>query len=233
MTDIPYLNLTGEDIDPPRDHVFYINFPAEWKTTDLLQLFSPSFGPVQVTWIDDTSAFVSLKEHVENAKLVMSTLNCSSIYSILPYSQYKKYEGEQTENQTNVSLIKERHTPITVNTSHGSDQTTGITPMVEKNISFAQLINSTPQDNFSTTVESESSISMSAGSGTAHADTVEKHPALITRQISKGVKRSASPLQVDKKKRYDGLSSEGRKRNRSGDGDQKASKTFQEPSDWE
>ena len=225
MTDIPYLNLTGEDIDPPRGHVFYITFPAEWKTTDLLQLFSPSFGSVQVTWIDEVSAFISLKDHLENAKHVMSTLNCSSIYSILPYSQYKRYAREQTENQTPVSLTKERHTPMTVNTSRAADHATGITPMVEKNISFNETWKSTPDNSKSNYMDSES--------GTAQAGDVQKHPAVITRQISKGVKRGASPLPADNKKRYDGSSSEGRKRNRSGEGDEKSSKTFQELSDWE
>lgn len=61
LYDIPYINITGEDIVPPRDHVFHITFPAEWKTGDLLHLFSPSFGPVQVTWINDTSAYISLR----------------------------------------------------------------------------------------------------------------------------------------------------------------------------
>ena len=61
LPDIPYMNLSGEDIIPSRDHVFYMTFPAEWKAGDLVNLFSPSFGPVQITWIDDTSAYISLR----------------------------------------------------------------------------------------------------------------------------------------------------------------------------
>ena len=61
LPDIPYMNISGEDIIPNRDHVFYISFPSEWKAGDLLNLFSPSFGPIQITWIDDTSAFISLR----------------------------------------------------------------------------------------------------------------------------------------------------------------------------
>ena len=41
MADLPYLNLTGEDLTPSRDHVFYLTFPALWKTSDIIQLFSP------------------------------------------------------------------------------------------------------------------------------------------------------------------------------------------------
>ena len=39
IPDVPYLNLSGEDIDPVRDHVFHVHFPPEWKTSDLQQLF--------------------------------------------------------------------------------------------------------------------------------------------------------------------------------------------------
>ena len=41
MADLPYLNLTGEELTPSRDHVFYLTFPASWKTSDIIQLFSP------------------------------------------------------------------------------------------------------------------------------------------------------------------------------------------------
>ena len=61
LIDIPYLNISGEDVFPNRDHIFHITFPAEWKTGDLLSLFSPSFGHVQVTWLNDTSTYISLR----------------------------------------------------------------------------------------------------------------------------------------------------------------------------
>ncbi|KAG8145867.1 hypothetical protein E2320_012326, partial [Naja naja] len=40
VMDIPYLNLQGPDLQPKRDHVLYVTFPKEWKTSDLYQLFS-------------------------------------------------------------------------------------------------------------------------------------------------------------------------------------------------
>ncbi|OPJ79429.1 hypothetical protein AV530_009522 [Patagioenas fasciata monilis] len=48
-------------VQPKRDHVLHVTFPKEWKTSDLYQLFS-AFGNIQVSWIDDTSAFVSLSQ---------------------------------------------------------------------------------------------------------------------------------------------------------------------------
>ncbi|XP_063555703.1 poly(A)-specific ribonuclease PARN isoform X8 [Gorilla gorilla gorilla] len=61
VMDIPYLNLEGPDLQPKRDHVLHVTFPKEWKTSDLYQLFS-AFGNIQISWIDDTSAFVSLSQ---------------------------------------------------------------------------------------------------------------------------------------------------------------------------
>ena len=31
LSDLPYINLTGPDLCPPRDHVFHVTFPAEWS----------------------------------------------------------------------------------------------------------------------------------------------------------------------------------------------------------
>ncbi|XP_043737147.1 poly(A)-specific ribonuclease PARN-like isoform X8 [Cervus elaphus] len=61
VMDIPYLNLEGPDLQPKRDHVLHVTFPKEWKTSDLYQLFS-AFGNIEISWIDDTSAFVSLSQ---------------------------------------------------------------------------------------------------------------------------------------------------------------------------
>ena len=61
---------------------------------------------VLVTWSNDSSAFVSLREHVPNAKaVVMSTLNCSSIYRIVPYAIHKKME-ETYKKQLTTGLLR-------------------------------------------------------------------------------------------------------------------------------
>uniref|UniRef100_A0A0K2UHB7 Poly(A)-specific ribonuclease PARN n=1 Tax=Lepeophtheirus salmonis TaxID=72036 RepID=A0A0K2UHB7_LEPSM len=87
INDVPYLNLDGDDIFPDRSHVFYVTFPSLWKTTDLNSLFS-SFGNVQISWLSDTSAYVSLYQK-NLAGSVMDSLNCSSVYSLTPYDKHK------------------------------------------------------------------------------------------------------------------------------------------------
>ena len=92
-------------------------FITEWKTGDLINLFSP-FGAVQVHWESEITAYVSLRENVSNAKkVVMSTLNCSSIYKIAPYEIHKKTE-------------------MVYNSFNNAHNTSGITPMLEKATPF-------------------------------------------------------------------------------------------------
>lgn len=72
---------------PPRDHVFYLTFPKHWKGSDINELFSP-FGGVYVSWIDDSSAFVSLHRR-DQAAIALSTLSQSDTYSIMTYAKRK------------------------------------------------------------------------------------------------------------------------------------------------
>ena len=89
MEDIPYLNLAGPDLNPSRDHVFYLTFPSTWKHGDILDLFN-DFGFVYVSWINDTSAFVSLARR-ENASKVLYYLDCDGeCYTIISYAEHKR-----------------------------------------------------------------------------------------------------------------------------------------------
>ncbi|XP_062999269.1 poly(A)-specific ribonuclease PARN isoform X2 [Elgaria multicarinata webbii] len=95
VMDIPYLNLEGPDLQPKRDHVLYVTFPKEWKTSDLYQLFS-AFGNIQVSWVDDTSAFVSLSQP-EQVQIAVNTSRYAESYRIQTYAEYveKKHEEKR------------------------------------------------------------------------------------------------------------------------------------------
>ena len=108
-SDIQYINLAAEDIVPDRSHVFHLTFPAEWKTADIIHLFSP-FCHVFVSWIDDTSAFVSLKDK-DWANQILPTLQSrAQACRIQSYEDFLK-------SKENSSI---------------SSQSCGITPTLEK-----------------------------------------------------------------------------------------------------
>ncbi|XP_034409821.1 poly(A)-specific ribonuclease PARN [Cyclopterus lumpus] len=95
IIDIPYLNVTGPDLQPKRDHVLFVTFPKEWKTSDLYQLFS-AFGNIQVSWLDDTSAFVSLSQ-TDQVQIAMNTSRYAESYRIQTYAEYVKGKHQNKE----------------------------------------------------------------------------------------------------------------------------------------
>ncbi|NWX27914.1 PARN ribonuclease, partial [Notiomystis cincta] len=107
VMDIPYLNLEGPDLQPKRDHVLHVTFPKEWKTSDLYQLFS-AFGNIQVSWIDDTSAFVSLSQ-AEQVQIAVNTSRYAESYRIQTYAEYveKKHEEKQAKRKCTEDSWKE------------------------------------------------------------------------------------------------------------------------------
>uniref|UniRef100_A0A671SVH2 Poly(A)-specific ribonuclease PARN n=1 Tax=Sinocyclocheilus anshuiensis TaxID=1608454 RepID=A0A671SVH2_9TELE len=94
VIDIPYVNMSGPDLQPKRDHVLYVTFPKEWKTSDLYQLFS-AFGNIQVSWIDDTSAFVCLSQ-TEQVQIAMNTSRYAESYRIQTYAEYMQSRQKST-----------------------------------------------------------------------------------------------------------------------------------------
>jgi len=100
IQDIPYMDLAGEDLKPSRDHVFHLRFPKEWKTQDLKQLFQEQFGDVYVAWIDDTQAFVALREK-ELAVQVLSSLSGSPTFSIQTWEEHQKSKKSDKHLQEN------------------------------------------------------------------------------------------------------------------------------------
>ena len=89
-SDITYMNLAAEDIVPDRSHVFHLTFPAEWKTADIIHVFSP-FCHVFVSWIDDTSAFVSLKEKDWSNQILPSLqTRAAETFTIQTYQDFLK-----------------------------------------------------------------------------------------------------------------------------------------------
>uniref|UniRef100_A0A8C9SRW6 Poly(A)-specific ribonuclease PARN n=1 Tax=Scleropages formosus TaxID=113540 RepID=A0A8C9SRW6_SCLFO len=96
IIDIPYLNISGPDLQPKRDNVLYVTFPKEWKTSDLYQLFS-AFGNIQVFWIDDTSAFVSLSQ-TDQVQIAVNTSRYAESYRIQTYAEYMESRLEEKQN---------------------------------------------------------------------------------------------------------------------------------------
>ncbi|XP_047109506.1 poly(A)-specific ribonuclease PARN-like isoform X1 [Schistocerca piceifrons] len=109
VLDHPFISIDENEPELPRDHVFHVTFPKEWKTHDVIQLFSP-FGRVFVSWLNDTSAYVSL-ENRDQAKLVLRTLTQSDTYRVIPYKRHqmlKQPSPPSKKQQTKPSMKRLR-----------------------------------------------------------------------------------------------------------------------------
>ncbi|KAF0760366.1 poly(A)-specific ribonuclease PARN-like [Aphis craccivora] len=88
----PCLNLNGPEPQLQRSHVYHITFPAEWKTIDITNIFSP-FTNVFIKYINDTSAWVALRE-ASQAKAMNKILpKLQALHKniiLLPWSAYYK-----------------------------------------------------------------------------------------------------------------------------------------------
>uniref|UniRef100_A0A674CVN7 Poly(A)-specific ribonuclease PARN n=1 Tax=Salmo trutta TaxID=8032 RepID=A0A674CVN7_SALTR len=129
IIDIPYLNISGPDLQPKRDHVLYVTFPKEWKTSDLYQLFS-AFGNIQVSWIDDTSAFVSLSQ-TDQVQIAINTSRYAESYRIQTYAEYvqgrqqvRESQGHSTQSWDEDGWVKPHYT--SPSTQGGKFKTTKI-----------------------------------------------------------------------------------------------------------
>ncbi|ROJ26346.1 Poly(A)-specific ribonuclease PARN [Anabarilius grahami] len=94
ITGLCFISMANHLVQPKRDHVLYVTFPKEWKTSDLYQLFS-AFGNIQVSWIDDTSAFVSLSQ-TEQVQIAMNTSRYAESYRIQTYAEYLQARQKNT-----------------------------------------------------------------------------------------------------------------------------------------
>ncbi|XP_022911261.2 poly(A)-specific ribonuclease PARN-like [Onthophagus taurus] len=104
LQDTPYIHLGGDDPIPPRDHVFYLTFPKEWKQNDIVQLFSP-FGSVHISWINDRSAYVGLAKR-NQAAIVLNTLSQSDTYRIMTYDSRQIQLGAASLNKETLTRSK-------------------------------------------------------------------------------------------------------------------------------
>lgn len=101
--DIPYFNLDGDDLVPDRNHVFHITFPREWTQNDIRELFFP-FGQIQISWLDDTSAFVALKDPDQISKVMKRLVKEKSIiYKVRSFADYKRGQSN-TRSKSYLSL---------------------------------------------------------------------------------------------------------------------------------
>ncbi|XP_040151331.1 poly(A)-specific ribonuclease PARN-like isoform X1 [Anopheles arabiensis] len=86
LTDVNYIYLNGKEPTQTREHIFYATFPETWRTGDIQNKFKP-FGPVHVSWLDNTSAFVALHNR-SAASSVLKMIGYHSGFKVYNFAQF-------------------------------------------------------------------------------------------------------------------------------------------------
>lgn len=84
----PFIYLTGQEPTPSRSHVFHINFPSTWQTSDIQNHFK-NYGPIQISWVDSSSAFISLYNR-ENSSCVIKTIAKPPGFEVQAFEEFLK-----------------------------------------------------------------------------------------------------------------------------------------------
>ncbi|KAI5698138.1 hypothetical protein M8J75_002189 [Diaphorina citri] len=101
LADYPYVDLTGLEPAPDRGHVFVLHFPNSWKTNNIVDLFS-SYGPINISWINDVSAFVALHRKQEKCKVVKDLIQKNKNksqkpqYTLMTFADYSSLNNSPT-----------------------------------------------------------------------------------------------------------------------------------------
>lgn len=83
----PFIYLVGKEPTLSRNHVFFVNFPVTWQTSDVQDAFK-NYGPVNVAWVSSGSAFIMLYNR-ENASCVLKTINRPAGFEIKSFAEYQ------------------------------------------------------------------------------------------------------------------------------------------------
>ena len=88
--DFRFFNLSGEEEEPDRNHVFYLEFPSTWALDDIFQVFSQHSG-VTASRLTKTTALCALRDPKQTSS-VLTKINklkgISANYKIYTYDAY-------------------------------------------------------------------------------------------------------------------------------------------------
>ena len=89
----PYIYITGKEPTFSRSHVFFISFPPTWQTSDVQDHFK-NYGPVNLTWQSNTSAFISLYNK-ENASCVLKTISRPAGFEVQSLAEFQAADDKR------------------------------------------------------------------------------------------------------------------------------------------
>lgn len=94
-------SLKSNIAKPNREHVFHIIFPETWTQNDIINHFR-KYGPVQIRWIDSSSAFVALINR-ENSTILLKTIERTKNVKVSTFSTYLRVTGADEDDDVRIN----------------------------------------------------------------------------------------------------------------------------------
>ena len=130
--DIDHYYFGGSEVKLDRGAVFHISFPNEWSGKHINQLLSP-FGYYSIQWINDTSAFIGLKDPSKVSDFKKSVKN-DSVVCVTPFDEFKMREREEKERNNSCKRSIQSLTPALkkVRVDNNTSRTSASSPSDQK-----------------------------------------------------------------------------------------------------
>ncbi|XP_075266120.1 poly(A)-specific ribonuclease PARN-like isoform X2 [Convolutriloba macropyga] len=109
IVDLYYMDLSNDDVIPTRDDMFYLTFPEQWKTRDIVKLFEEFGTFTKINWIDDTSCVAQVEGMRDPANTVKKSVLLRGAdvenFSISTFAEYMLQCKAETESRANGSKV--------------------------------------------------------------------------------------------------------------------------------
>lgn len=83
--------------------MFHVIFPEAWTQNDIVNHFR-KYGPVQIRWIDSSSAFVALINR-ENSTILLKTIQATKGVKVSTFSTYLRVTGADLDDDVCTTMM--------------------------------------------------------------------------------------------------------------------------------
>ncbi|XP_058834791.1 poly(A)-specific ribonuclease PARN-like isoform X2 [Topomyia yanbarensis] len=109
-TEVNYIYTYGKEPSFSREHIYFITFPENWRSTDILLRFR-NYGQIHINWVNNNSAFVVLHNKDYAAHVIKTIDKSSAQFTICTLNQFQAKHVLELNGDTIVVVSRDFITP--------------------------------------------------------------------------------------------------------------------------
>ena len=91
-----------------------------WQTSDIQYMFK-NYGPITISWIDDSSAYIALYNK-ENASCVAKTISRPPGFEIMTFAQHMMFDTKKPMKRPSDTIIDGKQRTLSESSDSGSQK---------------------------------------------------------------------------------------------------------------